>query len=85
VDENDVWAKRIKRGIAEHGILPPLVVFTLVEYGANAVIEEEQFEKRNEVMGSGAAKYGNAFLQKSRTFQQRTPERDPLAGERLPV
>ena len=85
VDEDDVRAKRIKRGIAEHGILPPLVVLTLVEYGANAIAEEEQLKKRNEIMGSGAAKDGNALLQKSRPFQQRTPKRDTLTGKGLAI
>ena len=85
VDEDDVGTERVQRGIAEHGVLPPLVVLALVERRADAVVEEEELQERDDVVRGRAAEDGDALLQEAGTLQQRAPERGTLARERLAV
>lgn len=71
VDKDQIRLKCCQFRSIEHGILPVLCVFRLVEHRLNAAVQQEQFQHGNNVAGGGTAQHGNAFFHAGRAVCQK--------------
>ena len=71
VDIDDIRAKTIQLLIPEHGVLPVLPVFRFIENGLNSLIQEEQLQNPNHVMGGASAQNSDPLTDAGRTVRKK--------------
>ena len=55
VDINNIRMEGVQFLVSKHGVLPVLTVFRLIENGLNSLIQEEQLQNPDHVMGGASA------------------------------